>query len=62
MPRKPRLIRIDTVTKSLKEWCKHYNIPAPVVLGRVGNGWSWRTALTTPRREYNNRERRDAED
>lgn len=41
-------ITIDSITKTVKEWCTEYNLKYTTILYRIHNGWEPIRALTTP--------------
>jgi hypothetical protein len=50
-----RWIEIDGEVKLLIEWCRIYEISAPLVIDRLSRGWDDELAITTPARQYKKR-------
>lgn len=47
--RRNRTITIGGITRCVADWCAAIGISATDAYHRVGRGWSWEKALTTPR-------------
>lgn len=40
-----RYVTINGITKTLAEWCRHYNVSSSIVYQRIRNGWTPEEAL-----------------